>query len=59
MRFNFFKWRIFITAIKKKDLTFYDTCWNCGGHRFKYKKKVNGRQKVICLDCGKAGYKFL
>lgn len=57
MKFDIWKWRITITP--KKELPVKDTCWYCCGHRFKYKKGHNGTQKLICLDCGKIGYKYL
>ena len=58
MKIDIFGRRIFITIVKKKELPFKDTCWNCGGHKFKYKRRINGRQKLVCLECGKIGYKY-
>lgn len=58
MKFDVFGWRIFINAIRKKDLPKKDTCPRCGSHRFWYKKRINGSQKCKCLDCGLISYKW-
>ncbi|MBO7712513.1 MAG: hypothetical protein J6S85_03035 [Methanobrevibacter sp.] len=59
MRFNIFKWQIFISIVPKKEVWDRDCCWNCGSTKlYWYKRTPAGYQKCRCMVCGKYGYKF-
>ena len=68
MRFNFFKWQIFISMVPKVSISIVpkeavwdrDCCWNCGSTKiYWYKSTPAGYQKYRCMKCGKFGYNTL